>query len=129
MYIHPRKLTQNSFIVRFNGSLIRDVLDAMSFQTIQELRAESQSWMDDYNHNRPQESLGNLPPVTYSQLQPNLTSLNRPFSFQTVPVEGKSTIPMVTEVCELHQLGSLKASLSFSEAFPRQSHSIDNAHP
>ena len=48
----------------------------MSFQTIQEVRAESQRWMDDYNHNRPHESLGNLPPITYSQLQPNLTSLN-----------------------------------------------------
>jgi putative transposase len=76
VYIQPGKPTQNSFIERFNGSLRRDVLDAMSFQTIQEVRAESQRWMDDYNHNRPHESLGNLPPIPYSQLQPNLTSLN-----------------------------------------------------
>lgn len=76
VYIQPGKPTQNSFIERFNGSLRRDVLDAISFQTIQEVRAESQRWMDDYNNNRPHESLGNLPPIPYCQLQPNLTSLN-----------------------------------------------------
>jgi len=76
VYIQPGKPTQNSFIERFNGSLREGVLNAISFETIQQVREESQRWMDDYNNKRPHESLGNLPPILYSQLQLNQNSLN-----------------------------------------------------
>lgn len=76
VYIQPGKPTQNSFIERFNGSFREGVLNAISFETIQQVREESQRWMDDYNNKRPHESLGNLPPILYSQLQLNQNSLN-----------------------------------------------------
>ena len=66
-YTQPGKPTQNAFVERFNGSYRRGVLDAFIFETIDQVREQSQKWMNDYNNFRPHESLGNIPPKVYAK--------------------------------------------------------------
>ncbi len=67
IYIQPGKPTQNAFIERFNGSFRNGVLDAYSFQTLEQVRDTARKWQDDYNHHRPHDSLNRLPPVVYAE--------------------------------------------------------------
>ena len=64
-YIQPGKPMQNGFIERFNRTYRQDVLDANLFEDIMQVRVLTEEWMDDYNNQRPHESLGGKPPSKF----------------------------------------------------------------
>lgn len=53
---------QNGFIERLNCSYREAVLDMYIFQTLAEVREQTESWLREYNEERPHEALGNLTP-------------------------------------------------------------------
>ena len=63
VFIQPGKPTQNGYIERFNGSLRRELLNAYVFRTVGEVKQQVQEWMNDYNYNRPHETLKNKTPM------------------------------------------------------------------
>jgi putative transposase len=67
-YIQPGKPTQNAYIERFNRSYREDVLDAYMFESLRHLRELSSEWQDEYNEFHPHQSLNNLSPNKYLEI-------------------------------------------------------------
>lgn len=64
-YIQPGKPDQNAYIERFNRSYRTEVLNAHLFESLTELRAMTVTWLRIYNGERPHDSLGRVPPLTF----------------------------------------------------------------
>ena len=77
-YIQPGKPDQNAYIERFNRSYRTEVLNAHLCESIAELRAVTNQWLGIYNRERPHDSLGRVPPLTF---------LSTPSSAEKSPIE------------------------------------------
>lgn len=64
-YIQPGKPNQNAYVERFNRTYRDEVLSAYLFDDLEQARQITWEWMQEYNEERPHESLGNLPPAVY----------------------------------------------------------------
>jgi putative transposase len=64
-FIQPGKPDQNAYIERFNRTYRQEVLDPNLFATPEEVRFESADWLRRYNTERPHDSLGRVPPLTF----------------------------------------------------------------
>jgi putative transposase len=64
-YIQPGKPDQNAFIERFNRTYREEVLDTHLFESLDQVRAITEAWLAIYNTERPHDSLGQVPPLTF----------------------------------------------------------------
>jgi len=65
LFIQPGKPDQNAFIERFNRTYREEVLDLYVFESIEQVQLLSDEWLTSYNHERPHDSLGRVPPLSY----------------------------------------------------------------
>jgi len=64
-FIEPGKPNQNAFIERFNKTYRTEVLNAYVFESIEQVQQITEDWLVEYNEQRPHDSLGRVPPLTY----------------------------------------------------------------
>ncbi len=64
-YIQPGKPNQNAYVERFNRTYRDEVLSSYLFDDLDQVRQITWEWMQEYNEERPHESLGNIPPAVY----------------------------------------------------------------
>lgn len=64
-HIQPGQPAQNAYIERFNQTYRAEVLDANVFHSLWEVRTITADWLPRYNIERPHDSLGRVPPLTF----------------------------------------------------------------
>ena len=75
-FIKPGKPMQNGFIERFNRTYREAVLDMFVFQSLDEVREQTEKWLKEYNEERPHDALGDLTPREYLLTQNPEISIN-----------------------------------------------------
>lgn len=66
-HIEPGKPAQNGYIERFNRTYREEILDLHLFDSIQEVQAITNEWMNDYNHNWLHQSLNDQSPIEFAR--------------------------------------------------------------
>jgi putative transposase len=67
-YIQKGEPNQNAYIERFNRTYREEVLNQYLFKNLEEVRETTYWWMISYNEERPHDSLGDLTPAEYMEL-------------------------------------------------------------
>jgi len=65
LFIQPGKPDQNAFIECFNRTLRHEVLNAYVFESLDQVREIVETWLPEYNDERPHDSLGRVPSTQF----------------------------------------------------------------
>jgi len=68
-FSRPGKPVDNAFVEAFNGRLRDECLNASWFTSLDDARHVIESWVKDYNEERPHSALGGLTPMEYERDQ------------------------------------------------------------
>ena len=75
-FIQPGKPTQNSFIERFNRTYRHEILDRYIFNNLTQVKEITETWLNEYNEERPHQALNNLAPMQFlAKHQPDFSNL------------------------------------------------------
>jgi putative transposase len=77
-FIQPGKPTQNSYIERFNRTYREEVLNFYIFKSLNQVREITEKWINQYNTERPHQSLKNMTPIEYSLFTKNTENYTIP---------------------------------------------------
>jgi transposase InsO family protein len=102
----PRSPTTTGKIERWHKTLRREFLDGKVFDSIEHAQAELVVWVRHYNHERPHQSIGHVPPIERFQLaeprekpaKPLVETSVAPGAVTTRRVSAKGTIGFATAV-------------------------------
>jgi len=75
-FIQPGKPTQNSYVERFNRTYRDEILNMYVFRTLTEVRDLTETWIKEYNEERPNDSLGDMTPAEYLEANNKLENSN-----------------------------------------------------
>jgi putative transposase len=64
--IQKGKPQQNCYIERFNRTFREEFLDANLLVSIEQANTLTRNWIEEYNGQRPHESLGQIPPIQFA---------------------------------------------------------------
>jgi transposase InsO family protein len=64
----PRSPTTTGKIERWHKTLRREFLDGKTFDSIADAQVQLDRWVWHYNHERPHQSIGRMPPIERFQL-------------------------------------------------------------
>ncbi len=66
-FSRPGKPSDNPFIESFNGSFRDECLNVNWFLSPDDARQKIEQWRQEYNHERPHQSLGDMTPIEYDE--------------------------------------------------------------
>jgi transposase InsO family protein len=102
----PRSPTTTGKVERWHKTLRREFLDGKVFASIDDAQAQLDAWVHHYNHERPHQSIGRVPPIERFRL-----ATGRPGPTEVVEAEPPDIATPVTT-----RRVSAKGTISFAAA-------------
>jgi transposase InsO family protein len=150
----PRSPTTTGKIERWHKTLRREFLDGKTFDSIDDAQAQLDRWVKHYNHERPHQSIGRMPPIERFKLavpspspaqraEPELDDTGTPVTTRRVSAKGTisfatvqykagawlagQTVEVVCEdgLVQLHHRGVLIATHARRHALDKQTAAVE----
>lgn len=102
----PRSPTTTGKIERWHKTLRREFLDGKTFDSIEDAQAQLDAWVAYYNHERPHQSIGRMPPIERFRL-----AVAQPGPVETPTVEEQPVDAMTTRRVSVNGTISFAAAL------------------
>jgi hypothetical protein len=150
----PRSPTTTGKIERWHKTLRREFLDGKIFESLEDAQTQLDRWVAHYNHERPHQSIGRMPPIERFNLavprsdpvetaEPELGDIETPVTTRRVSVKGTisfaaahykagawlagQTVEVVCEdsLVQLHHRGILIATHARRHALDKQTAAVE----